>query len=644
MLLWVDFETRSHCDLISRGGYNYAQDASTEVLCMSYAFDDGDVTTWTPDQPFPDAVRNFTGQIRAHNAAFERLIFWFVLQIDFKLEQFYCTATQARANCLPASLEDIGRALSSNMRKSHRGKQLIRLMCIPPFSTDPKLMAEMIEYCEMDVKVMRTISGAMRQLSDIELADYHVSERINDRGILIDVPLAKSAIQYASAELEEIQALVADITQGEITSVRSPKMRQWVQDRVGEEALKLMWNGEKYSIDKTVRANLLALAEENPDEVPNEVADVIQSADDLWASSVAKFNRLSQLADEEDYRLRGAFVFAGGSATGRAASYGAQIHNLTRKCAKDPAEVRQAMVRGHSIVPKFGRRITDVLKGMLRPAIIPAEGKSLVVADWAAIEARCNPWLSNDKRADEVLDVFRSGRDIYIREAAAIFHVPEAEVGKDKRQIGKVAILACGFGGGLGAFGAMSRAYGLNLAESDARRTVDAWRRANQWAVNYWQKLEEAYTRAMRNKGKEFSAGRVTYLFDGNHLWYALPSGRVLCYPYAKLDLDGVTYAKAAWKPAADAKEWPRARLWKGLACENITQAVANDLLRHSLRMCEEAGLATVLHCHDEIMTESSTPEVDVEVIKRIMCTPPEWAMGLPLAIDINVMSRYGKP
>ena len=637
--LFIDFETKSECDLLTRGVYNYAQDASTEVLCMSYAFDDGDVTTWTPDQPFPDAVRNFKGQIRAHNAAFERLIFWYVLQINFDLTQFYCTATQARANCLPASLEDIGRALSSNMRKSHRGKQLIRLMCIPPFSTDPTLMAEMIAYCEQDVKVMRTISGAMRQLSDDELADYHVSERINDRGILIDVPLAKSAIQYASAELEEIQALVADITQGEITSVRSPKMRQWVQDRVGEEALKLMWNGEKYSIDKTVRANLLALAEENPDEVPNEVADVIQSADDLWASSVAKFNRLSQLADEEDNRLRGAFVFAGGSATGRAASYGAQIHNLTRKCAKDPAEVRQAMVRGHAIVPKFGRRITDVLKGMLRPAIIPAEGKSLVVADWAAIEARCNPWLSNDKRADEVLDVFRSGRDIYIREAAAIFHVPEAEVGKDKRQIGKVAILACGFGGGLGAFGAMSRAYGLNLAESDARRTVDAWRRANQWAVNYWQKLEEAYTRAMRNKGKEFSAGRVTYLFDGNHLWYALPSSRVLCYPYAKLDSDGVTYAKASWKPSADAKEWPRARLWKGLACENITQAVANDILRHSLRQLDDV----VLHVHDEIVIETSNPDAISEQLKRVMCSPPSWAEGLPLDVEVSVMSRYGK-
>lgn len=636
-ILFLDFETKSNCDLLSRGVYNYAQDASTEVLCLSYAFDDDDITTWSPNQPFPDKIRNFTGQIRAHNAAFERLIFWYVLQIDFKLEQFYCTATQARANCLPGSLEDIGRALSSNMRKDHRGKQLIRLMCIPPFNTDPKLMVEMIEYCEQDVRVMRTISNAMRQLSDGELADYHISERINDRGVLVDVSLAKSAIQYASVELAEIQTLVNDITKGEITSVRSPKMRQWVQDRVGPEALKLMWNGEKYSVDKTVRANLLAM--DNPDEVPDDVADVLQCADDLWASSVAKFNRMAQLADEEDHRVRGAFVFAGGSATGRAASYGLQVHNLTRKCAKEPDEVRQAMVRGHSIVPKYGKRVTDVLKGMLRPAIIPAAGKSLVVADWAAIEARCNPWLSNDKRAEDVLDVFRSGRDIYIREAAGIFHVSEADVDKDKRQIGKIAILSCGFGGGIGAFGAMSRAYGLNLAESDARRTVDAWRRANQWAVNYWQKLEEAYTRALRNKGREFSAGRVTYLFDGVHLWYALPSGRVLCYPFARLDSEGVTYAKAAWKPAADAKEWPRARLWKGLACENITQAVANDILRHSLSQLDDV----VLHVHDEIVIETSTPEVVVEQLKRIMCTPPDWAKGLPLDVEVSVMARYGK-
>lgn len=638
-MLWIDFETRSRCDLKAHGVYNYAQDASTDVLCMSYAFDDDDVQTWTPSMPFPDSVRNYSGQIRAHNAAFERLIFWYVLQINFKLEQFYCTATQARANCLPASLEDIGRALSSNMRKDHRGSQLIRLLSMPQadgsFRQDPKLMAEMVAYCEQDVRVMRSISKAMRDLSDDELLDYHVNEQINDRGILVDVALCNAAVDYAAIEAEDIQRIVTEVTEGAITSVRSPKMREWVLERVGEKAKKLMWNGEKYSIDKNVRANLIKM--EDADEIPPAVAEVIQCADDLWASSVAKFKRLAQLADTEDGRVRGAFVFAGGSATGRASSYGAQVHNFARVCAKQPEDVRGAMVRRHTIVPRFGKRVTDVLKGMLRPALVAAPGKHFVVADWNSVEARVTAWASGDTQAEEVLDVFRQGRDIYVREAAGIFHIPESEVTKDQRQLGKVAILACGFAGGIGAFAAMGRIYGVVLPESEAKRTVDAWRRANGWAVRYWQKLEDAYTRAMRNKGREFTAGRVTYLYDGVHLWYALPSGRILCYPFAKFDEDGISYAKASWKPAADAKEWPRGRLWKGLACENITQAIANDLLRHSLRQLPEA----VIHVHDEIVLE--TENLDPNYLKNIMCTPPDWASGLPLDAGVDIMTRYGK-
>lgn len=645
-ILWLDFETRSRCDLTTKGVYNYAQDASTDVLCMSYAFDDDPVVTWTPDQPFPDAVRHHQGRIYAHNAAFERLIFWYVLQINFDLTQFYCTATQARANCLPGSLEDVGRAISSVMRKDHRGSQLVRLLSIPradgSFNDSPELMQEMVEYCEQDVRTMRAVSKAMRPLSDEELADYHTNERINDRGVLLDLPLAKAAIQYASVELDEIETLVADVTQGEITSVRSPKMRQWVIDRVGPQALKMMEvykDGEKkYSIDKSVRANLLAFAEENHEEIPAAVADVIQCADDLWASSVAKFSRLTGLADEDDHRVRGAFVFAGGSATGRASSYGAQVHNFTRKCADDPEAVRHAMVRGHSITPRFGKRVTDVLKGMLRPALIPAPGKQFVVADWSAVEARVTAWASNDPQADEVLQVFREGRDIYKREAAGIYRVPEDSVDKEQRQIGKVAILSLGFGGSIGAFSAMGRNYGVIMPESDSRRIVDAWRRANPWAVRYWGKLEDAYTRALRNPGREFTAGRVTYLYDGQHLWYALPSGRILCYPFAKFEGDEITYVKAAWKPAADAKEWPRARLWRGLACENITQAVANDLLRHALRQLDDV----VLHVHDEIVQETDDPDAP-NTLKQVMCTPPEWAAGLPLNAEVETMTRYGK-
>ena len=629
--LWIDFESRSRCDLRSKGVYNYAQDASTEVLCMSYAFDDEDVVTWTPaDQLFPERVRNYTGLIYSHNAAFERLIFWYVLQINFKLEQFYCTATQARANCAPGSLEDVGRFAGASMKKDHRGAALIRLMCVPPFKHTPDLMAEMISYCEQDVRAMRAISKGLRPLSDEELADYHVNEQINDRGVLVDVPLCKAAIKYAAAELVEIEAIVQEVSEGAIVSVRSPKMRQWVWDRVGEEARTLMQKDDKISIDKTVRANLL-----NCDGVPEDVKEIIQCADDLWASSVAKFSRLAALADDEDERVRGAFVFAGGAATGRASSYGAQVHNFTRKCAGDPSAVRHAMVRGHAIVPRFGERVTDVLKGMLRPALIPAHGRSFVVADWSSIEARVNPWLSG--RGQDKLDIFAKGQDVYKVNAAATFNVQIEDVTDDQRQIGKVQELACGFAGGVGAFAAMGRVYKVNLPEPIARRMVDGWRRANTWAVPFWSELEEQYTRAMRNKGREFTAGRITYLFDGQHLWYALPSGRVLCYPFAKLEQDGISYAKSAWKPAQDAKEWPRARLWKGLACENVTQAVANDLLRHALRQLD----GVVLHIHDEIVIETATP--NPEELRRVMCTPPAWANGLPLAADVKVMERYGK-
>ena len=398
---------------------------------------------------------------------------------------------------------------------------------------------------------------------------------------------------------------------------------------------------KKFSIDKTVRANLLALAEENPDEIPSDVAEVIQCADDLWASSVAKFNRLAALADDEDHRVRGAFVFAGGSATGRASSYGAQVHNFTRKVAKAPEDVRHAMVRGHEIVPKYGKRVTDVLKGMLRPALLPAKGNALVVADWSAIEARMNPWLSNEPSSEAKLELFRTGSDVYKYNASKTFHVPVDEIDKDQRQIGKVQELACGYGGSVGAFAAMGRAYGVRLPESDARRMVDAWRRANPWAVTYWQSLEHAYLRAMQHKGHEFSAGRVTYLYDGQHLWYCLPSGRILCYPYARVEGDGVTYAKASWKPAADAKEWPRARLWKGLACENITQAAANDVLRCALRELNDV----VLHVHDEIVLEvpESVAEEAAKMLHSVMRTSPVWANGLPLEAEVNVMKRYGK-
>ncbi len=591
---------------------------------MSYAFDD-DVQTWTPDQPFPDAVKNYKGSIRAHNATFERLIFWYVLGINFKLEQFYCTATQARANCLPGSLEDIGRAMSAKMKKDHRGKQLIRQCCVPPYNI--ALLPELIHYCEQDVRAMREVSLALRQLDADELLDYHINERINDRGLLIDVPLCHAAIGYATAELEDIQTLVKDITG--IASARSPKLKQWVADRVDPE---LMMVEDKLSLNKNVRTALLQL------DLPDEVLDVVQCIDDISASSVAKFKRMGELADVEDHRVRGAFVFNGGSATGRASSYGVQLQNMARVCAKDPVAVRSAMMAGDSL-SAFGSRVTDVLKGMIRPAIIPAPGNVLIVADWAGIEARCNPWLAKQPSSEAKLDIFRSGGDVYVENAKSTFNVKE--VTKEQRFIGKVQELALGYSGGAGAFASMARIYGLNMPEHQIKRMINGWRVANPWCIPYGQELERAYMSAMRHKGHEFSAGRVTYLFDGNHLWYILPSGRILNYPFARIEDGAVTYLKAAFKPASDAVEWPRARLWQGIAQENCAQATANDLLRYSLRQLDNV----IAHIHDEIVVECREDEAE-EVTKRmmsVMCTPPVWAEGIPLDIEITTMNRYGK-
>lgn len=299
------------------------------------------------------------------------------------------------------------------------------------------------------------------------------------------------------------------------------------------------------------------------------------------------------------------------------------------------------------MVPKYGGRITDVLKGMLRPSIIAAPGNVLIAFDWSAIEGRVHPWLANCASGEEKLDVFRSGRDPYIVNAAATFRMPYEAVlaehqsgNSEKRQIGKVQELALGFLGGPGAFETFGRIYGVHLSASEVQRAVDGWRRANPWAMQHGQQLEQAYLRAMRNPGHEIRAARIVYLFDGQTLWYALPSGRVLCYPNAKFDDEGnVTYSKAAWKPAADAKEWPRARLWRGLACENVVQATAHDLLRHALRSLPSA----IGHVHDEIIVECKAEEAEAvkAEVHRIMCTAPAWAQGLPLAAEGAVTTRY---
>lgn len=654
MDLWIDFESQSECDLPARGAYNYARHPSTRILCMAWALDDEPVQIWTPNQTFPKDVSNAVtrgARIFAHNAAFDRLMWWYVLSPDFgvpepRLEQFICTAAQARANCAPGSLEDVGRFAGTSMRKDHRGAALVRKICCRPFRYTDEDLAGLLEYCAQDVRTMRSVSQSLRTLAPQELEDYHVSERINDKGVRVDVDLCRAAQRYAAAESAELRAEVAFLLRG--ASLRGAKARAWVLERLSEDqrrmAVSFKGGEAKDSLDKSVRAALLAEVDLDPD-----VRTVLQAMDDIWASSTAKFGKLAALADDDDQRLRGAFVFAGGAATGRASSYGAQVHNFPRKAAKDPVAVRAAMLAGDAVAPAFGPRVSDVLKTMLRPALIPAPGHVFVVADWSAIEGRVHPWLANSPAGEAKLDVFRNGLDPYIVNAAATFGrsyediLADHEAGRsDQRQVGKVQELALGFLGGPGAFRTFGRIYNVHVEEAEAKQMVQAWRMANPWAQEHGRALEGAYLRAMRNRLHPVTAGRTSYMFDGVHLWYALPSGRVLCYPFARFDADGsVSYAKASWKPKADATEWPRGRLWPGLACENVTQAVAHDILRAALRALPE----TVLHVHDEIVLEVPAAQAEEARARlvEVMTTAPAWSEGLPLACEAKVMERYSK-
>ena len=290
--------------------------------------------------------------------------------------------------------------------------------------------------------------------------------------------------------------------------------------------------------------------------------------------------------------------------------------------------------------------VMQTLSKLLRPAIVPDDGKTFVVGDWSAIEAMVLPWLSDSRGGEKVLDVFRADEDLYLHTAK--------RMGLTDRMTGKVSALALGFSGGVGALQAMAKNYGLTMTDGEAQSNVHRWREANVWATIFWQDLERAAKRAVRNPSLKSTAGRVSYAFDksllNGTLICTLPSGETIQYPATRLEKEHhpkfgtqrvLTYAKASLPPAAAAKEWPRAYLSRMVLVENITQAVAAEILRHALRQLKDV----VVMVHDEIVLEVFECDADTALrhLETIMETPPSWATGIPLKAKPVIMHRYGK-
>jgi len=668
-MISIDFETRSTTDLLTEGVYNYAQCPTTDVICMAYSVDGGEPELWVPGDKIPKCFKVLTPHY-AWNATFERLIWQHVMVPRYgfpnlHLEQWRCTAFMSRCNNLPNALENAARCLRVNQQKDARGKELIKLLSVPladgSFCTDPALLAEMYEYCKQDVRTEQAVYAQLRQPTEQEWQDYYVNERINDRGVRVDIDICRHAQVYAAEEQADLIARIEELTAGVVTKARGENLKAWVVERLTDDQAKLLVkyrNGEKMlSLDKYNRSRLLAL-----DDIDLTVAEVVECSDFAQKSSVGKFKAMERLADWDDDRVRGALLCNGAAASGRYSSKGCQVHNFPRDGMDDPAAVRADLIDEicpEDITDYFGLPIMTILSRMLRPSLIPAPDHVFLGADWSAIEGRVAPWLCDNALGEKKLALYRSDEPIYELAASEIYRIKVEDVTPTQRQVGKVAELSLQFGGGANAFLGMARNYGVSVSLNEAEGIKKAWRRVNPWAQNIWNDIERAVQLALRKPGIPYKAGRLSYvavndvLAGGTTLFCELPCGRYLTYPDTRVTMEEgphgprpqVSCLRAAFTPKVGETEWPRTSLWGGLLFENAVQGTAASLLRHALRVADHGILSVVLHVHDEIVVEADSrfEEPLTKLLTQVMNTPPAWATGLPLKAEVKVMERFGK-
>ena len=644
----IDIETYSSVDLSEAGVYRYAEAPDFEVLLIGYSIDGGPVEVLDVETAIFTQITDFCRLLEdpailktAWNANFERTCLARWLGVEMPPEQWSDTMILAMEMGLPGSLAAAGMALGlpEEQLKDPVGKSLIQYFSKPCKPTkanggrtrnlpqhDPDKWKLYIEYNRQDVVTEMAIRSKLKPLADSEQKLWELDQRMNDHGVRVDLPMVEKIVRFDEQNRAKLQEEAV-----RITGLQNPNSLQQLKGWLAKQLPAMI-------IDQLRKDDVDRLLGE---DLPDNVRQVLEIRKALGKTSVKKYGAMLA-ATCEDSRLRGILQFYGANRSGRWAGRIVQTHNLAKNFLPDLDLARSLAAAGDfdTMETLFGET-SFVFSELIRTAFIPSDGCRFVVSDFSAIEARVVAWLAGE---EWVLEAFRNGEDIYCKTASMMYHVPVVKHGENGhlRQKGKVAVLACGYQGGVGAMKAMDR--GGTIPEDELQSVVDQWRAANPNIVKMWRKYERAAQTAIEERRTVRLKNGVAYSYEGGNLFARLPNGRRLCYYGARLKADDKGLRIYYMGVNQETNQWGLAETYGGKLVENVVQATARDCLAEAMTRVSDMGYQIVMHVHDEMIVD--VPKEDTDALQRInaaMGAPIDWAPGLPLKGDGYECDFYKK-
>ena len=636
----LDLETYSSVDLSKSGVYKYAESEDFEILLFAYAIDDEDIQVidLASGEDIPDKILHALEDDKvekwAFNANFERVCLSRYLGRRLNPKSWYCSMVWSAYLGLPLSLEKVAEVLRLDTKKMAEGRSLIRTFSIPVIPTksngyksrlrkadEPEKWELFKEYNKKDVEVERAINKKLSvfPMPDFEWENYHIDQVINDRGICVDLDLVKGAVDIDEKLYEKNMKRAMDLTG--LENPNSPlQLREWLK----KEGLE-MDSLAKKEVDKAIK------------ESTGKVREALLLRRQLSKSSIRKFNAIKNVATK-DKKVRGLIQFYGANRTGRYAGRLIQVQNLRRNNLDDLELARSIVKDGdYELLSLLYDSPADILSQLIRTAFVPSEGRVLLVSDFSAIEARVLSWLSGETWR---METFNRGVDIYCESASQMFGVPVEKHGINGhlRQKGKIAELACGYQGSVGALKAMG-GLDMGLSEEELQSIVDSWREANPNIVNLWYEIDSIVKAVIKSRGRE-RYKNLLFSMEKGILFITLPSKRRLAYMRPGIGMNRFGGESITYEFTSTGGKWERQESYGGKFVENIVQAIARDILASSLKRLNKK-YDIVMHVHDEVVIDGYPK--DLEDINKIMCQNPSWAKGLVLDAEGFVCDFYRK-